>query len=177
METAQSCFLSDWNPGDGSVVVSMTRPIDINAGATVLAGYALSMPDGHPAATVSLAGGNVQADVSCPDGSSYTLTIPLPDQTYSIPANDDSWLPSPNQKSPLVYQGSATASVCSGGVAKGAYFSGLGVSAGVGNPPAAPGFSTTDKVNPLNVRFHFTGASENGAGGSWSPTVIVNYNP
>jgi hypothetical protein len=194
-------FPNNWNPGDGSVIMSMTRPIDINSGDTVLAGYDLSMPDGHPAAThqkrshhdhdpddlsmpdghpaatVSLAGGNVQTDVSCPDGSSYTLTIPLPDQTYSIPANDDSWFPSPKRKSPLVYQGSTTASVCSGGVAKSSYFSALGVSAGTGNPPAAPGFSTTDTTDPLNVRFHCTSASENGAGGRWSPTVTVNYKP
>jgi len=170
-------FPNNWTPGDGSAVMSMTRPLDINAGATVLAGYALSMPDGHPAATVSLAGGNVQTDVSCPDGSSYTLTIPLPDQPYSIPADDGSWLPSPNQNSKLVYQGSTTASTCAGGVAKSAYFSALGVSAGTGNPPAAPGFSATEKVNPLNVRFHYTSAGENGAGGSWSPTVTIYYQP
>jgi hypothetical protein len=134
------------------------------------------MPDGHPAATVSLGGGNVQTDVSCSDGSSYTLTIPLPDQSFSIPANDDSWSPSPNQKSPLVYQGSATAAACSGGVAKSAYFSALGVNNGVGNPPKAPGFSTTDKADPLDVRFHCSG-SNNGAGGSWSPTITINYTP
>jgi hypothetical protein len=169
-------FPNNWNPGNGSVVISMTRPIRINAGDTVMAGYTLSMPDGHPTAEVTLAGGNVQADVTCPDGSSYTLTIPLPNQTYSIPADDDSWFPSPNQKSPLVYQGSTTASsVCSGGVARIFYLSALGVSAGTGNPPAAPGFSTTETAYPLNVRFHFTGG--NGAGGSWSPTVTVNYNP
>src|SRR5262249_39378396 len=145
------------------------------SGDTVLAGYALSMLGSHPAATVSMAGGSVQTDVSCPDGSSQTLTIPIPAQTYSIQADDDSWLPSPNQKSPLVYQGSTTASVCSGGVTKNSYFRALGVSAGTGNPPAAPGFSTTDTTYPLNVRFHWTTAGDNGPGGSWSPTVTVNY--
>jgi hypothetical protein len=155
----------------------MNRPIDIDSGDTVLAGYDLSMRGDHPAATVSLAGGNAQADVSCPDGSSYTLTIPLPDQTYSIPANDGSWFPSPNQKNPLVYQGSTTATICSGGVARSSYFSALGVSAGTGNPPAAPGFTTTNTTYPLNVRFHWTSASDNGPGGSWSPTVTINYKP
>jgi hypothetical protein len=170
-------FPNNWNPGNGSVIISMTRPIRINSGDTVWAGYALSMPDGHPAATISLAGGNVQTDVTCPDGSSYTLTIPLPNQTYSIPTNDGSWFPSPNQKSPLVYQGSTTASGCNGGVARSFYLSALGVSAGTGNPPAAPGFSTTDTTYPLNVRFHFTSATDDGAGGSWSPTVTINYRP
>jgi glucuronyl esterase-like protein len=171
-------FPNNWNPGNGSVIISMTRPIRINSDDTVFAGYTLSMPGGHPAAEVSLAGGNVQTDVTCPDGSSYTLTIPLPAQNYSIPADDDSWFPGPNQKSPLVYQGSTTASSgCNGGVARIFYLSALGVSAGTGNPPAAPGFSTTNTAYPLNVRFHFTSASEIGAGGSWSPTVTVNYKP
>jgi hypothetical protein len=168
-------FPNDWNPGNGSVIISMSRPIRINSGDPVLAGYALSMPNGHPGATISLAGGNVQTDVACPDGTSYTLTIPLPNQTYAIPANDGSWFPSPNQNSPLVYQGSTTASGCNGGVARSFYLSALGVSAGTGNPPAAPGFSTTDTTYPLNVRFHFINANDGGAGGSWSPTVTVNY--
>jgi hypothetical protein len=169
-------FPNNWNPGDGTLIMSMTRPLEINSGDTVLAGYALSMPDGHPAATVSLAGGNVQTDVSCPDGSSYTLTIPLPNESYSIPADDDSWFPSPNQKSPLVYQGSATATGCSGGVARSAYFSALGVSSGTGNP-GGPGFPTTDTKDPLNVRFHYNSSRDKGAGGSWSPTITVKYNP
>jgi len=167
-------FPNNWNPGDGTVVLSMTRPQDINSGATVLAGYDLYMPDGHPATTVSLVGGSVQTDVSCVDGSSYTLNVPLPDQSYSIPANDDSWFPSPNQKSPLVYQGSATAAVCGGGVAKSAYFSALGEGAAFNF--GGPGFRTTDTAVPLNVRFHCNGG-DNGAGGSWSPTTTVNYNP
>ncbi len=167
-------FPNDWNPGDGTLVMSMTRPLDINSGGTVLAGYDLYMPDGHPATTVSLAGGSVQTDISCADGSSYTLAIPLPNQSYSIPANDDSWFPSPNQKSPLVYQGSATAALCIGGVAKTTYFSALGEGAAFNF--GGPGFRTTDTTDPLNVRFHIRG-SDNGAGGSWSPTVTVNYNP
>jgi hypothetical protein len=164
-------FPNNWNPGDGSVVFSMTRPLDINSGDTVRAGYDLYMANAHPAATVSMTGANVQTDVSCPDGSSYTLAVPLPDQAYSIAASDNNWYPWPNQKSSSVYQGSATATSCSGAT-KSAYFSALGLSNGVGNPPAAPGFSTTDKTDPLNVRFH---CSDNGAGGSWSPTITINY--
>jgi hypothetical protein len=175
-------FPNDWNPGDGSLVTSMTRPIDINSGDNVMGGYDLYLANAHPAATVALTGGNVQTDVSCPDGSSYTLQIPLPDHSYSIAASDNSWLPSPNQNSPKVYQGSATATgltpavACSGGVAKSSYFSALGVAPGprVGNPPVNPGFASTDTTDPLNVRFHCD-AGNNGAGGSWSPTITVNY--
>jgi hypothetical protein len=172
--TSDPKFPNDWNPGDGTVVLSMTRPLDINSGGTVSAGYDLYMPDGHPATTVSLAGGNVQTDISCADGSSYTLAIPLSDQSYSIPENDDSWFPSPNQNSSLVYQGSATAAVCVGGVAKTTYFSALGE--GPAFNFAGPGFRTTDTTDPLNVRFHCDG-SDKGAGGSWSPTTTVKYHP
>jgi hypothetical protein len=170
-------FPNDWNPGDGTVVLSIERPLGINSGDTVLAGYDLWMANAHPAATVSLAGGNLQTDVSCPDGSSYTLAVPLPDQSYSIAAGDNSWYPSPNQKSPLVHQGSTTNSspaACSGGVAKSSYFSALGE--GPAFTFAGPGFRTTDTTDPLNVRFHCD-AGDNGAGGSWSPTTTVNYNP
>jgi hypothetical protein len=175
--TGKPEFPNDWNPGDGTLVTSMSRPLNINFGDSVLAGYDLWMANGHPAATVSLAGGNVQTDVSCPDGSSYSVVIPLPNQSYSIAAGDNSWYPSPNQNSPLVYQGSATAGACTGGVAKRAYFSALGVSSGIGNP-GGPGFSTTDTTDPLNVRFHCNDSNTgNGAGGSWSPTVTVNRSP
>lgn len=193
-------FPNDWNPGDGTVVMSMNRPLKINANDKLVAGYDLYLDGSHPAATVSLGGqtattsgtppvttvtstgGTVTTDVSCPDGSSYTLAIPLPYQTYSIAAGDISWYPSPNQKSPLVYQGSATASgaapatACSGGVATGFFFSALGaqIKGGAGNP-AGSGFASTDTTDPLNVRFHCNVDASNGPGGSWSPTVTVNY--
>ena len=189
-------FPNNWNPGDGSIVMSMNRPLSISAGDNLVAGYDLWMDGNHPAATVSLGaqtvdatgkvtntmGGTVTTDVSCPDGSSYTLAIPVPYQSYSIAAGDNAWYPSPNQKSPLVYQGSATASgvapatACSGGVATSAYFSATGLSVGTGNP-ATPGFASTDTTDPLNVRFHCDISGSKGAGGSWSPTTVVNYPP
>src|SRR5437764_447933 len=52
-------FPDNWNPGDGSLVMSTTHTLAINPGDAVSGGYALSMPGAHPAATVSLAGGNV----------------------------------------------------------------------------------------------------------------------
>lgn len=193
-------FPNDWNPGDGTIVMSMNRPLNISAGDNILAGYDLWMDGSHPAATVSLGGvttttsggvttttttgGTVTTDVSCPDGSSYTLAIPLPYQSYSIAAGDNSWYPSPNQKSPLVYQGSATAAgfapatACNGGIATSAYFSALGaqIKGGSGNP-AGPGFATTDTSDPLNVRFHCDVSGSKGPGGSWSPTITVAYPP
>ena len=171
-------FPNNWNPGDGSVVLSSHRPLFIKNGDTVSAGYALSMPDGHAAATVALTGGNVQTDVFCMDGTSYTLQIPLPDQSYSISADDDSWLPSLDPKSPLTYQGSAPAGTCSRGVGftQRVFFSALGESNGIGNPPAAPGFSTTDTTDPLKVTFHCN-ADDSPFGGRWSRPATVHYTP
>jgi hypothetical protein len=170
-------FPTDWNTG-GTFILSMDNNLkNINTGDTVMGGYDLFLDGNHPAATVTLVSGSVQADVSCPDGSSYTLTVPLPaNQAYSIPAANNDWFPAPQQNSPLVYQGSATASACSGGVAKNSYFRAIGVSQkGVGNP-GGPGLLTTDVTDPLNVRFHCSD-SNNGSGGHWSPTVIVNWDP
>lgn len=173
-------FPNNWNPGDGSLVMSSfmsaTHPLSIKSGDTISAGYDLSIRGKHSAATVSLTGANVQADVSCSDGSSYTLTIPLPDQSLSIPANDSSWFPPPDQKSPAASQGSATASTCSGGVARSAYFSALGLANGTGKPPKSPGFSTTDAADPINVRFQFTD-EKTGTEGSWSPVEMLKHNP
>jgi hypothetical protein len=202
-------FPNNWNPGDGTVVMSSTRPIDfahwrggtghsgtghsnfpdhggfddghgkwfapplyVAAGDAVLAGYDLSMPHSHPAATALLMGANVQVDIFSPDGSSYTLTIPLPGQDFSIPANDDSWFPSPNPRSPLVYQGSATAD--QGGVVTDTYFSALGVNTGNVGDAAGPGL-TSDALNPLKVRFHVRD-SDRRSGGSWSPAETVEDN-
>ena len=148
-------FPDNWNTG-GSVVMSLHPGWDllwINSENPVLAGYQFSIPGEHPAATASLTGGNVQMDVLCLDGSSYTLTVPLPaGQSWSIPANSSEWVPGKG-----VYQGSATAPGCGNmglpGILVDAYLSALGTSAGVGNPPSAPGFTTSDTADPLRVRF------------------------
>lgn len=172
----QPRFPNDWNPGDGSAILSSHRPQVIKNGDMVSAGYALSMPASHPAATVSLTGANVQTDVFCLDGTSYTLTIPLPAQSFSFAADDGSWLPSADPRSPLVFQGSATASACNRGFADRIYFSALGVANGTGNPPAAPGFSTTDTADPLKVEFHCA-VDDSLFGGRWSRPTTINQTP
>jgi hypothetical protein len=169
-------FPTDWNVG-GNVVMSINNGLDlqINAGDTVFGGYQLAIRDGtHPAATVSLTSGNVQADVLCTDGSSYTLTIPLPqNQSYSIPANNNSWLPGPTD-----YQGSAVATACGTGawhgVLEGTYFSALGLANGTGNPPKEPGLTTTDSADPLDVRFS---CSANGESIGFRKPATVNFQP
>jgi hypothetical protein len=142
-------FPNDWNT-EGTVVMSLDHapPLRIDAGDSVKGGYQLAvLGREHPAATVSLVSGNVQADVRCFDGRSYTLTIPFPNnETLSIPAGDPRFWP---DRSTL--QGSAMATTCSG-VLLGAYFTGLGISTGAGNA-GGPGFTTTATENPLATRF------------------------
>lgn len=160
-------FPNDWNPGDGTVVMSMHRPMDIYEGRTAKAGYALSMPGKHPAATVSMAGGSVQLDIYRLDGRSRTLTIPLPNQSYAIPADDRSWFPSSNPRDPQTYQGSATADFS--GIVLSSYFSVVGQNDGGAGNPAGPGF---DNVDPIKVKFHADTDSWL-PGGSWSSTETV----
>ncbi len=163
--------LTDWNPGNGKLVQYVNRPVDVSGGGIVKAGFAVALPFEHPEANAKMVGGSVQLDVYNPDGRCYTLTVPFENNlTYLIPENFMGWVPSANQKSPLTYQGSATAGF--GGSVKNLVFSAVGanLTSGAGNP-AGPGLAT-DTGDPIDVRFHVdTGAG--GASGSWSPTVTV----
>jgi hypothetical protein len=185
-------FPTDWNPGDGTVMMGFDRNdsgghffgwpfgdlwnlgdprhLWIGSGDTVQAGYQVAVRGGqHPDATVTLANGNVQADVRCFDGTSYTLSIPFPvNDSNSIPANRNNFFPAPPAN-----QGSATASQCSG-VLEGAYFQALGApSSTVGNP-GGPGFTTTDMDDPLETRFSCTA---NGQSTGESKGLTVKFNP
>jgi hypothetical protein len=163
-------FPNNWN-AMGTVVMSLKQGphMRIRSGDSVLAGYQLAIRgEAHPAATVTLASGNVQADVRCFDGRSYTLTIPLPtNQSYSIPASEETFFPDAT-----TFQGSAMATQCSG-VLQGAYFSALGISPGTGNP-GGPGFTTTDTADPLETRFR---VSANGHVMGPSAPLTVNFEP
>ena len=171
--SADPQFPNNWVSG-GNAVVSLDTGLgflQINEGQSVEAGYQLKMPGTHPAATVTLTGGNVEADIRCSDASSYTLTIPFPgNKPYSIGANKDGWIIQAGS-----VQGVAPATACPSGVTSGvienAYFSALGVPNGVGNPPLSPGFTTTDTTDPLDVRF---ACSANGQTTGYSSTVNVN---
>jgi hypothetical protein len=150
--------------------MSINRPMKVGDGANVRAGYVVALPFAHLESTVALVGGSVQLDVINPDGRSYTLTVPFENTSYLIPENDTSWFPSAKQKSPLTYQGSATAGF--GGAVKNLVFSAVGANLASGaGQPAGPGLDT-DTGDPVDVRFHAdTGAG--GASGSWSPTATV----
>jgi hypothetical protein len=163
-------FPNDWNT-EGTVVMSLDHapPLRIRAGDTVEGGYQLAVRGReHPAATVSLVSGNVQADVLCFDGRSYTLTIPFPtNESISIPAGDQSFYPDRN-----TFQGSVTSTGCSG-VLQGAYFTALGISSGAGNA-GGPGFTTTLPESPLVTRFR---VRVDGRSTPPSAPLKVNFEP
>jgi hypothetical protein len=137
---------------------SMEGNLPIAAGSTVQAGYDFTMPGSHVSANVTFDNASVTVKVTCSDNSVHALTISLPTQTYNDPLNSSAWLPSGDQKSPLVYQGSSVSSVCG---------------AQTGHAPQGATFTaqvcSDDAVNKVNLRFHY---SDNSAGG-WSGTKSV----
>ncbi len=133
------------------------------------------MPGSHPAATVTYPYGLSEADVSCSDNTSYTLTIPLANQSFAISAGDNSLYTST--------PGSTTNPGCSNGAPgqiTSSYFYAKGIqNPGAGNPGLA-GFTTTDgtpataQTDPLNVTFTVSD-SNLGQGGAWAPTNTLNW--
>ena len=164
-------FPNDWNTG-GTVVLSLKKGVGlkIHPGQTVMGGYQVAIGQSvHPAATVGVIGASVQADVRCPDGTSYTLTLPMAkNQTYTIPANNSSYFPDAS-----THQGSTAAPQCHG-VLEGAYFSALGLSTKVGKPPTGSGFTTTDLKDPLKTRFQ---CGSDGVNTGFGLPVTVNFQP
>ncbi|MDI3254705.1 MAG: hypothetical protein QJR10_07995 [Bacillota bacterium] len=175
-------FPNDWNTG-GTVVMALNNLsgfwrfpdlLWIQTGNMVNAGFQFSIPGNHPAATATLVQGNVQADIWCLDGSSYTMTIPLPaNQSYSIPAGSPLWVPGRG-----TFQGSAQASGCSTNASPGilvnAYLSALNTNTGVGNPPTGTGVTSSDLADPLRIRFS---CSTEGESTPPSPPLTVNFQP
>jgi hypothetical protein len=188
--TGNPQFQNSWNTG-GTTDLWFNNPLTINTGDTVEAGYDITMSAAsHPAATVQLNNTNVQTDVTCSDGSSYTLYIPLAKETYTIPANDNSWYPSADQNNSATYQGSTVVTAqnimgstinpgCTNGQpgqASRTYLVALGSQSGTNGNPAGPGLVTTDTTqSPVIVRFHAADTST--GGGAWSTPVTVNQLP
>ncbi|MGH9561930.1 MAG: hypothetical protein ACRD3S_10795, partial [Terracidiphilus sp.] len=190
--TGNPVFPDNWNTG-GTVVASLDsfpgifdffNSPWIQTGDTVEGGYDLTLGGKHPAANLALvSGANIQADISCPGNISYTLNVPLPAQSYTVAAGDNTPQPSANPTSPLVFQGSTTATPpsgaaqCVGGRVTHAYFSALGTMqpAGYGNP-GGPGLLTSDVTDPLILSFHLLDSTDS-MGTFYSFPLIVNFNP
>ena len=190
--TSNPQFPNSWNTG-GTTDLWFNNPVTLNSGDTVSAGLTIQMPVAtHGAATVKVNNANIQTDVTCSDGSSYVMYIPLSKQTITIPAADTSWYPTDDPTNPSSFQGSTTVtplkiplgSTINQGCANGqpgqatrTYLTALGLQDNTNGDPAGPGFVTSDTtLSPLVVRFHLADTTT-GAGGGWGPSITVNQLP
>ncbi|HEV7678272.1 MAG TPA: hypothetical protein VGQ42_06860 [Candidatus Dormibacteraeota bacterium] len=137
----------------------MEGAITVSPGDTVRAGWDLSMPGSHPAATVTVSSAGVGVSVACQDGRNQWVGIGLPGQTFSIAANDSSWHPAADSGNPAAWQGSTVAprELCHGsaGPSRGAVM--------VAN------LTSSDSVDMVSLRFHYSDHSP----GSWSAAKSV----
>ena len=152
--------------GAGTVAIgpqAMEGNLRIHPGDFLLAGFDFTMPGNHAGATVFLSSAYVSLLVTCADGSSPALAIPLRDQTMVDPAGSTTWYPSGDQSNSVTYQGDLTApDLCGGGVmddARGALLT--------------TAFLSTDTVDKYNFRFHYSDHSA----GAWSATKSASPAP
>jgi hypothetical protein len=137
---------------------AMEKDLKVKPGDTLRAGYDFTMPGKHPAATVLFTSAMVTFQAQCVSGmGGGTIVVPIPDSSYSDPAKGNQWLPSGDQRSPLVYQGSVTVpNLCGGGqmtLKKGGTFTAQ--------------LQSTDTNDKVNIRWHY---SADGSDGDWSKT-------
>ena len=164
-----------WNNG-ADIVLPVHKDLILNTGDTLTTSYAVSMPGNHGAATVKYPYGFAETDVSCPDHTSYTLTIPAASQSFTIAANDNSLHSSA--------QGSVTNPGCANGGqgrTKDGYFFALGIqSPGAGNPGLS-GFTTTDgtpataQTDALNVTFNLSDSTNGHGNAAPAPLTTLNW--
>lgn len=101
-----------------------TSNLTVSPGDTIAAGYEVTISKSrHATDTVSMTSGVVRVSVSCPNGSSQTITINLGSQSVTVPADGNGWSPSDS-----TYQGQtkAPSTLCGGhpGKTNGATFMG-----------------------------------------------------
>jgi hypothetical protein len=161
---------SYYQSSSASVMESILKPIVMGpqdmegdqklAPGTVLeVGYDFTMPGNHPAATVSFVDASVSYQATCVTGSGGgNFTVPIADLTYSDPVNSTAWYATGDQHNAAAYQGSITVpNLCNGGLVRlqqGGTFT--------------AGIASTDLLNSVGVRWHY---SANGSSGSWSGTL------
>jgi len=135
--------------------------VTIAAGSTLRAGYDVSMPGAHPAASLTVSSGTVVVGVKCSDGSQTHLVVGLAAATYQVAAGDNAWLPSGNSADASTYQGAVAvpSSFCAGR------------SGTSGTVTFSADFTSTDATDKVSVRFHVADGS---SGGKWSgPQTVV----
>ncbi len=118
---------------DGSVTSdrqAMEGDLKVAPGSLLRVGYDISLPGNKVSNNAIVLNPTATFTVRCVSGaapSSSTFTVALGTRTYDV--SGDGWFPSPEQKSPLVYQASTTVpNLCAGGqvrLDKGGLFSAI----------------------------------------------------
>ena len=108
---------------DGSVVIgpqAMAGDLKLSPGATLEAGYSFTLPGNKLPFTATVTNPSVVFQLRCVSGAAplpSTLTVPMGTAAYPVVGSE--WVPTGDQQSPLVYQGSGTVpDACSGGVVR-----------------------------------------------------------
>lgn len=137
---------------------SMEGLLTINPGDTLRAGYDVMIPGTHPAATVTLSGGQLQLNVMCTNGSAQTLTMTFPSQSYTIATNNNSWYPTADQTNAASYEASLTvpSSLCGGNPGR-----------AVNGATFAGDLDSTDAADSTSMRFHYSNNSPGGWCGAY----------
>lgn len=107
-------------PCPGSISMgpqAMEGDLKVSPGTILKAGYDFTVPGNASTFSITVTNPQVVFTVRCVSGaapSSSTFTVTMPTQTYTV--TDQSWYPSGDQSSSLVYQGStAVPDLCGGG--------------------------------------------------------------
>ena len=93
---------------------SMDNNLTVKPGDTIAVGYEVSLADAGPSSegmTISVTSGVAQVSIRCSNGTSQTLNVNIPAQSYSVAANIRNW-----SSSDSIYLGQMTApsNLCGG---------------------------------------------------------------
>ena len=103
-------WLAPTSNAQSLMMTGSTRNLTVSPGDTIEAGYEVAIPKSpHATDTVAMTNAVVRVSVSCPNGSSQTITINLGSQSVTVPADGNDW-------SPGNYQGqtNAPSTLCGG---------------------------------------------------------------
>lgn len=144
------------SPGGG-------ESFNISPGDSFRVGYDFKVSGSHGPIVVRWTDPKAVVNFTCDNGSTGSFTIPMPDYTTTL--TDSDWVPSGDQHSPLVYQGSISAPDGCGDGSKMHQKKIATFTADVTSDPAGA---------KISYRFHDV---NNDASGSWSSTESVTGGP
>lgn len=157
---SNTCYVPGSPFSDGPQ--GMEGDLKVAPGETLKAGFDVTMPGGHPETVVTVIDAHLDFDANCVSGTGGgPFSVLIPNEQYTIAADETDWVPSGDQHDDLVYQGSIQVpDLCNGGDLRlnegGTFFAYV---------------TSTHPENDLQLRWHY---SAHGTSGSWSGTSSVD---